>query len=70
MGKIKVETISALQLTKGLKKGEATFVAALVEEGEGEGGKEPLPQEIEEVLEEFKDVMPRNCPRSCLLGGR
>ena len=33
MRKAKGETISALQLTKGLKKGEDTFVAALVEEG-------------------------------------
>lgn len=36
MGKTKVSTISALQLTKGKKKGEATYVAALVEEEKGE----------------------------------
>ncbi|ERM93876.1 hypothetical protein AMTR_s00139p00059000 [Amborella trichopoda] len=43
-----VEVVSTLQLEKGLKKGQATFVAALLEE-EGSGEK-PIPQKVQEVL--------------------
>jgi len=35
----KTKMISALQLTRGLKKGEETYVAALVHDESGEGRK-------------------------------
>ncbi|KAJ4960077.1 hypothetical protein NE237_019987 [Protea cynaroides] len=57
-----VEFISALQLTKGLKKGEITYVASLREE-EDMGPKKAQPQEIEAVLNEYKDIMPNELPK-------
>ncbi|KAJ4973268.1 hypothetical protein NE237_006442 [Protea cynaroides] len=57
-----VEFISALQLTKGLKKGEITYVASLREE-EDMGPKKAQPQEIEVVLNEYKDIMPNELPK-------
>lgn len=58
----KTKMISALQLTRGLKKGEETYVAALVHDESGEGREDP-PQEIQSVLLEFKDVMPPELPK-------
>ena len=43
----KVLTFSALQLTRGVKKGETTYVATLMEE-KGDDGTPP-PREVEEV---------------------
>ncbi|KAK2971376.1 hypothetical protein RJ640_030342 [Escallonia rubra] len=50
--------LSAMQIVKGVKKGEATFLAALKMEDHVGDSTEPLPREIEEVLEGNKDVMP------------
>lgn len=49
-----VPTLSALQLVKGVKKGEETFVAG----DEENGSSEDDCTVIAEVLEEFKDLMP------------
>ncbi|KAJ4979743.1 hypothetical protein NE237_010523 [Protea cynaroides] len=57
-----VEFISALQLTKGLKKGKITYVASLREE-EDMGPKKAQPQEIEAVLNEYKDIIPNELPK-------
>ncbi|XP_055814145.1 uncharacterized protein LOC129883530 [Solanum dulcamara] len=55
--------LSAMQLVKGLKKGDPTFVATIASLDEGNGSKETLPLCIEKVLEENKDVMPKELPR-------
>ena len=61
--KTKTEALSALQLSRGIKKGEATFVAALVGEDQGREREESLPPVIQEVKEELKDVMPPELPK-------
>lgn len=50
--KTKTEALSALQLSRGIKKGEATFVAALVGEDQGREREESLPPVIQEAKEE------------------
>ncbi|GJU97457.1 hypothetical protein Tco_0108840 [Tanacetum coccineum] len=52
--KTSVPTLSALQLVKGVKKGEESFVAG----DEENGSSEDDCTVIAEVLEEFKDLMP------------
>ncbi|XP_043717547.1 uncharacterized protein LOC122665462 [Telopea speciosissima] len=54
--------LSAMQLEKGVKKGEDTYLAALLEEKEN-SPTEVLPKPVEKVLEEFKDVMPPELPK-------
>ncbi|XP_050137143.1 uncharacterized protein LOC126613560 [Malus sylvestris] len=54
--------LSAIQFAKSWKKGEATFLATLMlNEGEEKHG--PLPKQVEDVLVEFADVMPRELPK-------
>lgn len=53
--------LSAMQLDKGLKRGEMTFLATMKEETSPFQMK--APKEIQEVLEEFKDVMPPELPK-------
>ncbi|GMQ12089.1 hypothetical protein CsSME_00054546 [Camellia sinensis var. sinensis] len=55
------KVLSAMQVKKGFKKGEATYLAILQGEG-GESKMEP-PKEIGKVLEEYKDVMPPELPK-------
>ncbi|CAL9086827.1 unnamed protein product [Musa textilis] len=51
------QQLSALQLKKGVRKGELTFVAAIkLEPLDGEAIKKPT--EVANVLKEFTDVMP------------
>ncbi|KAL2943047.1 Transposon Tf2-9 polyprotein [Bienertia sinuspersici] len=57
---VEAKMLSAIQLEKGMKKGQETFLAALVEEGPH--GNE-VPQEISGVLKEFEDVMPAELPK-------
>ncbi|XP_077242396.1 uncharacterized protein LOC143882895 [Tasmannia lanceolata] len=57
-----VEHLTALQLKKGLKKGEPTFVATL-KMGEALVGEILIPPSIKDVIEEFKDVMPEKLPK-------
>ncbi|KAK2992294.1 hypothetical protein RJ640_020287 [Escallonia rubra] len=47
--------LSAMQLVKGIKKGETTYLAALKMEDNAGIPTEPLPREIEEVLEAIKE---------------
>ncbi|OMO74467.1 reverse transcriptase [Corchorus capsularis] len=55
-------TLSAIQLAKGVRKDEETFLAALkLDEQAME--KEQAPLEVLEVLDSFKDVMPRELPK-------
>ncbi|KAK2979872.1 hypothetical protein RJ640_024373 [Escallonia rubra] len=47
--------LSAMQIMKGVKKGETTYLAALKMEDHVGDSTEPLPRAIEEVLEKNKD---------------
>ncbi|KAK3023895.1 hypothetical protein RJ639_044517 [Escallonia herrerae] len=55
-------SISALQLKKGLKRDETTYLAMLrwdeIEEVSG-----PLPKEVKVILNDFEDVMPDELPK-------
>ncbi|KAE8729756.1 cytochrome P450 78A7-like [Hibiscus syriacus] len=53
--------LSAIQLGKGIKKGDITYLAMLKEDNEIEK-TDDLPPIIREVLEENKDVMPPELP--------
>ena len=53
--------LSALQFSKVLKKKEPTFLATLKMEEEPK--KVQAPKAIQEVLGEFKDVMPAELPK-------
>ncbi|XP_077250383.1 uncharacterized protein LOC143889876 [Tasmannia lanceolata] len=57
-----VEHLTALQLKKGLKKEEPTFVETL-KMGEALVGEILIPPSIKDVIEEFKDVMPEKLPK-------
>ncbi|CAH9095580.1 unnamed protein product [Cuscuta europaea] len=55
------KTLSAMQVAKGVKKGEPTFLAVLKVDDETEGPTD-IPPLIQAVLEENKDVMPAKLP--------
>ncbi|XP_075079357.1 uncharacterized protein LOC107827306 [Nicotiana tabacum] len=60
--KMAVENISALQLKKGVKRNEPTFLAILcIEDVECSSG--PIPEPVKELLLEFEDVMPQDMPK-------
>ncbi|RVW19712.1 Retrovirus-related Pol polyprotein from transposon 17.6 [Vitis vinifera] len=61
-GTLKTPMLSAMQVKKGLKMEEVTYLATLKEEND-EGSGEPMHKEIERVLDEFKDVMPPELPK-------
>ena len=61
-GTLKIPMLSAMQAKKGLKRKEVTYLATLKEENDKKSG-EPMPKEIEGVLDEFKDVMPLELPK-------
>uniref|UniRef100_A0A803LVV6 Uncharacterized protein n=1 Tax=Chenopodium quinoa TaxID=63459 RepID=A0A803LVV6_CHEQI len=50
---VEAKTISAIQVSRGIKKGQETFLAALVDEEEPHGNE--VPSEISGVLVEYKD---------------
>ncbi|KAI3412628.1 Hydrolase_4 domain-containing protein [Psidium guajava] len=54
--------LSAMQLSKGTRKGEETFLAVL-KEVDPKGGMDDVPKEVTQVLEAFKDVMPLELPK-------
>ncbi|CAN6570108.1 unnamed protein product [Malus baccata var. baccata] len=54
--------LSAIQFAESWKKGEATFLATLMLNG-GEEKHGPLPKQVEDVLVEFADVMPKELPK-------
>ena len=61
-GTPKTPMLSAMQIKKGLKRKEVTYLTTLKEERD-DGSDEPMPKEIEGVLDEFKDVMPPELPK-------
>ena len=60
--KAKTPMPSALQLEKGLKKNEVTYLADLKEDPIDPMG-DLMPMEVKTVLDEFKDVMPPELPK-------
>ena len=60
--KAKTPMLSAMQLEKGLKKNEVTYLAALKEDPIDPMG-DPMPAEVKKALDEFKDVMPPELPK-------
>ena len=60
--KAKAPMLSAMQLEKGLKKNEVTYLAALKEDPINSMG-DLIPMEVQQVLNEFKDVMPSKLPK-------
>ena len=63
--KAKTPMLSTMQLEKGLKKNEVTYLAALKEDPIDHMG-DYMPMEVKKVLDEFKEVMlpelPKNLP--------
>ncbi|XP_070039368.1 uncharacterized protein [Nicotiana tomentosiformis] len=60
--KMAVENISALQLKKGVRRYEPTFLATLcIEDIERSSG--PIPTPVKELLLEFEDIMPQDMPK-------
>ncbi|PKI46331.1 hypothetical protein CRG98_033274 [Punica granatum] len=51
------KTLSAMQLKRGIQKGEVTYLAALKVD-EDAGSRDDVPAEVAQVLYSFKDVMP------------
>ncbi|KAL6344202.1 hypothetical protein AAG906_035427 [Vitis piasezkii] len=64
-GSPKTPMISVMQVKKGSKRKEVTYLTTLKEENDDELG-EPMPKEIKRVFDEFKDVM---LPKSCWMQG-
>ena len=60
-GKGQPEMLSAIQLKKRLKKGQETYVAALIEIKEGQSME--VPDLVIKILKEFRDVMPTELPK-------
>ena len=57
----KVEMVSALQLKKGLKRGQEIYLAALVEIHERHDAE--VPDSVARILKEFRDIMPSELPK-------
>ncbi|XP_070011264.1 uncharacterized protein [Nicotiana sylvestris] len=55
--------LSAMQVVKGIKKGESTFVATIASLEEDKNFQETVPPCIEKLLEEKKYVMPEELPK-------
>ncbi|XP_070018060.1 uncharacterized protein [Nicotiana sylvestris] len=55
--------LSAMQVFKGIKKGEPTFVATIASLEEDKKFLETVPPCIEKLLNENKDVMPEELPK-------
>ena len=53
--------VSALQLKKGLRRGQETYLAALVEINEGHDVE--VPDSMAGILKEFRDIMPSELPK-------
>ena len=60
-GKGQLEMLSTIQLKKGLKKGQETYVAALIEIKEEQSVE--VPNSMVKILKEFRDVMPAEPPK-------
>ncbi|XP_070022046.1 uncharacterized protein [Nicotiana sylvestris] len=55
--------LSAMQVVKGIKKGEPTFVATIASLEEDKNFQETVPLCIGKLLEENKDAMPEELPK-------
>ena len=63
------KVLSAIQLAKGVRKNEETFLAALkLNEAPKDMGE--IPPKVLDLLESFKDVMPPKLPKLYHPGGR
>lgn len=61
-GSPEIPLLSAMQVKKGLKNKQVTYMATLKEEKE-DGSGEPMPKVIKGVLDEFNDMMPPKLPK-------
>ena len=61
-GQTMTPMLSAIQLEKGLKNNEVTYLAALKDDTVDSMG-DLIPMEVQKVLNEFKDVMPSELPK-------
>ena len=61
-GKTRTPMLSAIQLEKGLKNNEVTYLVALKDDMVDSMG-DLIPMEVQKVLNEFKDVMPSELPK-------
>lgn len=61
-GKRKASLLSAVQLESGLKRGEETYLCALIEIKPGVA--QEVPDTVAKVLDDFKDVMPPELPKT------
>ena len=60
-GKGQPEMLSTIQLKKGLKWGQDTYVATLIEIKEGQSME--VPDSMVKILKEFRDVMHAELPK-------
>ena len=60
-GKGQPEMLSVIQLKKGLKRGQETYVAVLIEIKEGQSME--VLDSVVKILKEFRDVMPVELPK-------
>ena len=60
--KAKTPMLSAMQLEKGLKRNEVTYLATLKEDPI-DPMRDTMPVEVKKALDEFKDVMPSELPK-------
>ena len=56
--------VSTTQLACGWKRGQTTYLAALINMGPEETAE--VPREVAEILQEFDDVMPSELPKGLL----
>lgn len=59
----RVAQLSPMQIVKRLKKGEPTYLATIISLDESDDAIETLPPCIEKVLEENKNVIPKELSR-------
>ena len=57
----KAEMVSALQLKKGLRRGQETYLTALVAINEGHDAE--VPDSVAGILKKFRDIMPSELPK-------
>ena len=57
----KAKMVLALQLKKGLKRGQVTYLAVLVEIHEGHNAE--VSDSVARILKEFRDIMPLELPK-------
>ncbi|GJR39351.1 hypothetical protein Tco_1215035 [Tanacetum coccineum] len=61
--KSEAKTLSAMQFKKGFNKSKPCYLAVTRLETDEDTRKVEVPKVIERVLDEFKDVMPKEFPR-------